>query len=166
MMQVERHVGRLAEVRYRAPLTLDELSGFIARVRGLVEKAASPLVFCCDWREIERFDGTFIDTLVWTMRRDNPRVAANGVLVGASNKPLFDQVSGIVREARNPNRRVFRTRRDLVAFLDPLLDDAERRRRDEFLDESRSLSEPSMPTAQAASGSFPTHGKGIKGGAR
>jgi hypothetical protein len=166
MMQVEQRVGRLAEVRYRAPLTLDELSEFMVRVRGLVEKATSPLVFCCDWREIESFDGTFVDTLVWTMRRDNARVAANGVLVSASNTPLFEQVSAIVREARSPKRRVFRTRRELVTFLHPLLDGAERRRRDEFLDETRSLSEPPMPAAEAASGSFPTHAKGIKGGTR
>jgi hypothetical protein len=152
MMQVKRRVGRLAEVRYRAPLTLDELFAFMAGVRGLVEAATSPLVFCCDWREIEKFDATFIDTLVWTMRRDNPRVAANALLVGASNTVIFEQVSAIVRDAGSPNRRVFRTQRDLVAFLDPLLDGAERRRRDEFLDEFVEA--------------VPAHTKGTAGGAR
>jgi hypothetical protein len=135
MMSVERRMGRLAEVRFRAPLSVDELSAFVARVRGFVEEAQSPLVFCCDWREVDSFDATFIDTIVWTMRRDNPRVDANGVLVSAANAALFEQVTSLLRDARNPNRRVFRRRTELAEFLDPLLDSAERKRRDEFLDE-------------------------------
>jgi hypothetical protein len=69
------------------------------------------------------------------MRRDNPRVAANGVLVGESNLGLFDQVEKVLREAKNPNRKVFRSRLDVAAFLDPLLTAAERDRREAFLDE-------------------------------
>ena len=135
MMTVRRNVGRLAEVIYVPPLSVEQLSAFVAAVRAEVEGAKQPLVFVCDWRWINRFDSTYADTIVWTMRRDNPRVAANGVLVSESNLALFDQVEKVLREAKNPNRKVFRSRLDVAAFLDPLLTAAERERRDAFLNE-------------------------------
>jgi hypothetical protein len=135
MMTVRRSVGRLAEVLFRPPMSVEELSAFVAGVRGEVQRAKDSLVFVCDWRTVERFESTFSDTIVWTMRRDNPRIAANGVLVGESNLALFEQVEKVLREAKNPNRKVFRARADLAAFLDPLLTAPERTRRDAFLDE-------------------------------
>jgi|GEM_PF-1930290 len=136
MMCVRHEVGRLAEVLYRPPLSIEQLSAFVADVRRVVERASTPLVFVCDWRPVDGFDETFTDTIVWTMRRDNPRILANGVLVSASNVRLFDQVDRLLREAKNPARRVFKSRAEVVAFLDPHLSDDERRRRDQFLDEN------------------------------
>jgi hypothetical protein len=135
MMTIRRTVGRLAEVLFRPPMSVEELSAFVAGVRGEVQRAKDPLVFVCDWRTVERFEPTFADTIVWTMRRDNPRVTANGVLVAGSNVALYEQVEKVLREAKNPNRKVFRARADLSAFLDPLLTASERARRDVFLDE-------------------------------
>jgi hypothetical protein len=134
MMSLRNGVGRLAEVSYRPPLTIEELSIFVADVRALVEKATEPLVFVCDWRAVDRFELTFADTIVWTMRRDNPKVAANAVLVARSNRALFDQVSQVLREAHKPERRVFQDRAPLALFLDAYLTADEKLRRDEFLD--------------------------------
>jgi hypothetical protein len=144
MMSVRLVVGTLAEVRYQPPLGIDQLSAFVADVRSLVERAARPLVFVCDWRAVDRFDGTMADTIVWTMRRDNPRVRANGVLVSTHNEPLYRQVTQVLLEARKPERAVFRSRAELAAFLDPFLSPEERRRRDEFLDE-RPRARPGLP---------------------
>jgi hypothetical protein len=137
MMSVRQEVGRLAEVVYRLPLCVDQLSEFVAEVRSLVERAAgSPLVFVCDWRAIDRLEPTFADTIVWTMRRDNPRVRANGVLVAPSNAALYRQVAQVLHEAKKAERQVFRTRAELAEFLDPHLTEEERRRRDRFLDDN------------------------------
>jgi hypothetical protein len=70
------------------------------------------------------------------MRRDNPRILANGILVGARSVFLHAQVERVLREAKKEERRVFRSRVELAAFLDPYLSLAERRRRDQFLDEN------------------------------
>lgn len=136
MMTVENRVGKLAEVIYRPPMSIEELSAFVAAVRATVEKASGPLAFVCDWRAVDRFEPTFVDTIVWTMRRDNPRILANAVLVAPRNKLFHDQVAGLLREAKKPERQVFRSRRELARFLDPYLTPEERARRDQFLDES------------------------------
>jgi hypothetical protein len=135
-MQVRQDVGKLAEVLFRGPMSIEELASFVSQVRTLVEAAREPLAFICDWRGVDRFDPPFADTIVWTMRRDNPRILTNGVLVAARNQALHDQVEQVLREARKPERRVFRNRTDLAAFLDPRLTDEERRRRDQFLDDN------------------------------
>ena len=132
-MGVEQKVGKLAEVRYREPLTLDEMTVFMANVRRLVDAAKEPLVFCCDWRPVHRFEPAIADTIVWIMRRDNPRIGANGVLTG--DGPIFEQVRRILVEAGNPRRRVFSSESSLAAWLDPMLTSPERDRRRAFLAE-------------------------------
>lgn len=136
MMRVERRVGKLAEVIYRPPMSLEQLSAFVADVRAAVQRAATPLAFVCDWRAVDRFEPTFADTIVWTMRRDNANVLANGVLVAQDNVFLYEQVAQVLREAKKPERQVFRSRRELATFLDGYLSPEERTRRDEFLDDN------------------------------
>jgi len=136
VMQVRRSVGKLAEVLFRRPMSVEELSSFVSQVRGMVQAAEEPLAFVCDWRDVDRFDPTFADTIVWTMRRDNPRILANGVLVATRNVALYEQVEQVLREAKKPERRVFRHRADLAAFLDLSLTREERGRRDQFLDDN------------------------------
>lgn len=136
MMRVERRVGKLAEVVYRSPMSLEQLSAFVAAVRAVVQGAATPLAFVCDWRAVDRFEPTFADTIVWTMRRDNANVLANGVLVAQANVFLYEQVAKVLREAKKPERQVFRSRLELASFLDLYLSPEERARRDQFLDDN------------------------------
>lgn len=134
MMSVVHDVGRLAEVRYEPPLALDELVDFMTKVRTLVGRATTPLLFCCDWRAVESFDATFRDTIVWIMRRDNPRIVANAILV--KSDALYAQSLEIVRDAKSAARQVFRDTRSLAAWLDPKLTTEERLRKDRFLGET------------------------------
>ncbi|MGH7327245.1 MAG: hypothetical protein ACREJX_02730, partial [Polyangiaceae bacterium] len=106
MMTLERTVGKLAEVRFAPPLDMQQLADFMGEIRALVTHAAEPLVFCCDWRGVTGFDDTFADTIVWIMRRDNPLIAANDVLV--SSPSLFAQTEQILKDAKNPRWRAFR----------------------------------------------------------
>jgi hypothetical protein len=145
-MQLENHVGKLAEVLYVPPFEPDELSQFMAAVRRLVNGAQEQLVFCCDWRRVELFDTTQADAIVWTMRRDNPMILANAVL--APSAKLYAQVEHILRDAANPRRRVFRTIAELSGYLDPLLTDEERMRRAVFLDRRASIA----PSSRGAPG--------------
>ncbi|HEY1692967.1 MAG TPA: hypothetical protein VGG39_12440 [Polyangiaceae bacterium] len=159
MMTVQQQVGKLAEVVFRPPLGIDELSGFVAGVRSLVQRASEPLVFVCDWRAVDRFDQAMADTIVWTMRRDNPGVRANGVLVAARNTALYEQVAQVLHEARKPERRVFRARGELAAFLDPFLSADERRRRDRLLDEGQAATgAPRIATTSSPPVSTPSSG--------
>lgn len=134
MMTVQIKVGKLAEVVYRPPMTVEQLSAFVSDIRTNVEKAHAPLCFICDWRAVDIFDATFADTIVWTMRRDNPKVVVNAILVGRENLALYDQVSSFLREAKKAERKVFRKRAELSAYLWPYLSHEEQARCDDFLD--------------------------------
>ncbi len=135
MMTVTRRVGRLCEVRYLDPLTQDELTDFTLAVRNLVAAATDPLIFCCDWREVSRFDKAMADTIVWVMRRDNPKIAHNAVLIDPEKTALRKQVEQILREAANPQRTVHGDLASLNGVLGPLLDAPERDRLEVFLQE-------------------------------
>ena len=146
MMSVVNRVGRLAEVRYVPPLKHDELVNFMGEVRRLVEAAPEPLLFVCDWRAIDEFDSSFADTIVWIMRRDNPRIAANAMLVRTAK--LEAQAERIVADASNPRRRVFVDESALAGWIDPQLTVEERERRKQFLAEGPRGSSMSMPAVR------------------
>lgn len=135
MMNVQVRVGVLAEVRYRPPLRVDELPSFMAGVRNLVSQATAPLVFCTDWRGIEEFPADVADTIVWIMRRDNPRIAANAVLVSADQPAFHQQVHQMLSAASNPNRVAFDDLDALLPWIDRLLEPRERKRCREFFAE-------------------------------
>jgi hypothetical protein len=136
MMQIEVRTGKLCEVRFRPPFENDDLVQFTGTVRGIVQKAPVPIVFVTDWRAVASFSPDEVDTFVWIMRRDNPNITANGVLVDATNPTMQRQCEQIIREAANPSRRLFTSIGTLTAFLGPLLTKTESARLDEFLLES------------------------------
>jgi hypothetical protein len=136
MMFVERTVGRLCEVRYVDPLTPDELTDFTLAIRNLVASADAPLVFCCDWRAVSRFDKAIADTIVWIMRRDNPKIAHNAILVDAQDAAFRTQVEQILAEAGNPERTVHADAAHLTRLLKRMLDPKERERLEVFLGEN------------------------------
>jgi hypothetical protein len=133
MMQVRQNQGKLCEVIFADPLAVDELTAFTLEVRRLVSLASEPLVFCCDWRKVASFEKTTVDTIVWTMRRDNPKIGFNAILVDPKNTQCRNQVEHILREADNPRRRCFTDIASLTAALDRFLSPAERGRLDQFL---------------------------------
>lgn len=135
MMTVTRGVGRLCEVRYAEPLTQDQLTEFTLAIRNVVATADVPLVFCCDWRGVPRFEKSIADTVVWIMRRDNPKIAHNAILVAAGNAALHAQVERILAEAASPRRTMHDDVKALRRLLAPMLDLRERERLDAFLEE-------------------------------
>lgn len=135
MMRVENRLGKLAEVRFRPPLTSDELTAFTLGIRELVRLAKTPLVFVTDWRAVERFSDEMFDTFVWIMRRDNSSIRANALLVDAGKRVAVGQVERMISQASNATRRVFTKVADLEAFVRPQLDATEKKRLEDFLAE-------------------------------
>ena len=135
MMTVSRSVGRLCEVRFQSPLDIEKVTSFTLAIRPLVSNAVRPLVFCCDWRGVTTLAADIADTLVWIMRRDNPMIECNAILVDVANAETVRQAKKIVTEARHPNRKVFTKLAELRGYVDPMLDAPERRRLDAFFSE-------------------------------
>jgi hypothetical protein len=135
MMTVSQHVGRLCEVRFQSPVTIEKVTNFTFAIRPLVAAAARPLVFCCDWRGVANLADDIADTLVWILRRDDPKIECNAILVSETNLAVQQQAQKIVTEARHARRTVFTEFAALRAHVDPLLEAPERRRLDAFLSE-------------------------------
>jgi hypothetical protein len=132
-MQVVNSVGKLCEAFFRDPLTQAELTDIALEIRRLVTAATEPLVFCCDWRRVSSFDKSLADTTVWVMRRDNPKIAYNGILIDPKNTALREQVDRIVKEAGNPSRQCFTSVPDLTKALARHLTRSELAQVDRFL---------------------------------
>ncbi len=125
MMRVIGQVGQLAHVRFVSPFGPDELSAFMAEIRATVTAASGKLYFVTDWRQVIHFSTDEYDTLVWIMRRDNPKVEANAVLLNPANAPLVLQVKRMLLEAANPKRVAFTDSAELRAYLHPNLSSRE-----------------------------------------
>jgi hypothetical protein len=142
MVRVENRVGRFGEVIIASPVSDEDLQAFVKHARAIVGQAQRPLVFCTDLRRARVFPQNVADTLVWVMRMDNPNVERNGLLL--SDRSMFArQVERMLVEAKGPNRRAFYQRDEVVTWLEPLLDRAERERLAAFLAEGDGP--PSVP---------------------
>ncbi len=141
MMSVERRVGRLGEVRYRAPLGTEELSHFMGAIRDIVRVSERPLVFCTDWRSLAGFTTEIADTIVWIMRRDNPNIECNGIILSPGRAGFRRQVERITKQAANVQRRLFEDVALARDWLTPRLTELEIARLDAFIAEGAATEE-------------------------
>lgn len=133
MFTLANRVGRLCELRYLPPFTDEEGAVLLPQMGALVEQAEAPLVFCTDLRPMRGFSKTLLESIIWRLRRNNPKVLAAGSIV--SSPHVFRLMERAAAESGNPMRRVFSNLSELRAHLEPFLSPAERARRDAFLDE-------------------------------
>jgi hypothetical protein len=137
MITAQCHVGILLELHFQGSPTLDEVDAFKAETGALVARVAAEtgkrVVLCTDLRDTELFAPETTERIIDLMRKENPRVARNGVL-GNEGDLLTLQCERMLIEATKPGGRKVFTRPDrLCDWLDPLLTDAERARLRDFL---------------------------------
>lgn len=133
MFTLANRVGKLCELRYWPPFTDEDGATLLPQMGELVDRAKSSLVFCTDLRPMRGFSKTLLESIIWRLRRNNPKVIAAGSIVSTPN--VFRLMERAAAESGNTNRRVFSNLSDLRAHLDPFLSPDERARRDAFLDE-------------------------------
>jgi hypothetical protein len=121
MISVRHGVGKLWLVFFRRPVDQNDITSFTLNVRAATTAASDKVMFCSDMRQIDLFDKDEYDTIVWLMRRDNPKLLAASFLVKPTNAALKDQMVRMVEEGRHPRRRVFSSAEDLVAWASPML---------------------------------------------
>lgn len=135
MFTVERTTGRLIEARVhglRSVGDAEEYSAGLSRISGLDAVLGRPIL-CADHRAVAIYPPSVADRLATLFGQMNDRLARVAVLVAPSNATLAMQLERIVREARNPNRRVFYEAAPASDFLDEVLEFEERRRLAAFL---------------------------------
>ncbi len=127
-MDIEHNVGRLTEVYAASPVADEEVAAFIEKTRKIYGGAAQKFVAIVDLRKLRILTPTQADQIIRMMQADNPHVERTGMLLPPTGSMLALQFERMVKEAGNPNRAVFNKASDVLAFLDPLLNDDEKRR--------------------------------------
>jgi hypothetical protein len=130
---VECRVGRLVEARLLVLHSPQQAGAFAEALRTTFLALGRPCVICADWRTSSLLAPEVADALVDLLRRGNPHIERSGVLLAEGSAVFTLQVERVIREARNPSRRVFRRKAPMRAWLSEILEPDEVGRLAEFL---------------------------------
>jgi hypothetical protein len=132
---VERHVGRLVEVRVHGPLSSEDIKEFPRLFTSVVDKG--PVIACGDLRGLNVLAPELSEEFTENLRRDNPKVLRSALLVSKSAAAVKLQMSRLTREVGGPVRRVFEDRPVLELWLTEVLTKEESHRLSIFLSDAR-----------------------------
>ncbi|HKO58039.1 MAG TPA: hypothetical protein VJ276_19385 [Thermoanaerobaculia bacterium] len=134
MYKVENHVGRLVEVKLASPLGVEDVQQFVQAMMAVMQKIpGGRYVGVVDMLEAHVFPAAIADKLSQLLSGASTHVERSALLIGDS--AVFGlQVERVIRDANNPNRRVFRNPRELVSWLSEVLAPAERARLERFVE--------------------------------
>lgn len=133
MHKAENAVGRLVEVRFASPLTLDEVKEFVTEHRAITNRLARKYVGVVDLLQADVFPIPVAEALIQLLSGMAPMVERTALLIRES--ALFAlQVERVIRNSNHPDRRVFRDPEQLKAWLGEVLDPTERARLERFVD--------------------------------
>ncbi len=136
MITCEVNVGRLMEVRFVSPIPPAELTAYTDLRRRAALKLGHERVVCVDFSRCDVLPPELADQL-GAQRVGVIEPLRNAVLVPADRATLGLQIERILREAKNPVRRAFRKREELIVWLDEVLRPDERVRLRSFLTDAR-----------------------------
>jgi hypothetical protein len=109
------------------------LIGLAGKMGRILRETSEPLLFCSDLSSLNIMPTELADQLLEMLKRFNPRVERNAILLSQQRAGVQMQITRIVREAKNPGRRVFSAPAELSAWLDEVITEAERSRLRFFL---------------------------------
>lgn len=132
-MRAEMRVGRLLEVRAVLPIAIEDIPTLRESVRAIFERAPRLVVAILDARAYGIEPPDAADHFLKTIREDNPRIERSAFLIEPDQSLLSLQLERVIREAGNPNRRLFRDVSSATAYLRPSLTPEESARLDAFL---------------------------------
>jgi hypothetical protein len=132
MYRVEQRVGRLVEVKFASPLTIEEVQQFVEDHRELARRIKGKYVGVVDLLDAHVFPAPVTDSLIQLLSTVAPRVERTAFLIGES--AIFAlQVERIIRSSNNPNRRAFREAAELLHWLEEVLTLGEQVRLEHFV---------------------------------
>jgi hypothetical protein len=126
MITTEINVGRLIEVRFIAPVSAGDVVLFEGNVSRLFRSIPEKIVACTDFTRSATIPPAEADKIIAMLRRDNPKLERNGILLPKDKAGVRLQVERMVREGQNPDRRTFLEIGPLIEWLDEALSEAER----------------------------------------
>ena len=135
MFTVEVRAGRLIEARVEALRNLERAAAYTNGFAQVLQRFSGTerMILCADHRAVAVYPQPVADELATLFGAMNLRLQRVAILVARTNATLTMQLSRIVREAQNSERRVFFTTDEAEAFLGEVLTPAERTRLAQFL---------------------------------
>jgi hypothetical protein len=130
---VECRVGRVVEARVMTLRDADDVSQFGLAMRAEFMRARRKCVICADVRGIALLSPTVSDLMIGVLASGNPHLERSTLLLPVTGAAFHLQAERIVRDSKCDDRRTFRNPHELAAWLDEVLDDAERARVRAFL---------------------------------
>jgi len=124
--RVERHVGRLVEIRIWSPVSIEEAIDWGKHHDEVVASVGGPYVCLVDLVGATVFPPDVVARYVETMRSEQELVRTATLL--SPSPTLGLQIQRMIREANHPARRAFRDPVELQVWLAEVLDGDERAR--------------------------------------
>lgn len=135
MYSVEKHAGRLIEVKLASPLTAEDVQQFIQKHLVLMQQIPGKYVGVVNLLDAHVFPPAVAQMLSQMLSGASSHVERTALLIGES--AVFSlQVERVIRDAQNPNRRAFRNPRELITWLSEVLLPAEQRQLEKFMTEA------------------------------
>jgi hypothetical protein len=141
MYRVERHAGRLVEIRIWSPVSIEEAVVWGKDHDAVVASIGGPYVCLVDLVGATVFPPDVVARYVETMKGEHQLLRTATLL--SPSPTLGLQIQRMIREANHPERRAFRDPFELQQWLGELLTESERARLGVVLAERRSMPPPS-----------------------
>jgi hypothetical protein len=130
---VQRLAGKLIGVRVGELRTVADCRDYANRVRGLAAERPGSIVICADYRRLRLMDKEVAEAALDGLRDLNPLLNRSALLPPADAPALRLQMERLLRDARNPGRRICTDAAEVRAWLSSCLDSTEQARLVEFL---------------------------------
>jgi hypothetical protein len=121
--------SRLLAIRVGAGYrTVDDVDHMIRMIREAIARvpSAQQAVVAADWRPCTVMTPETADRAHVMLSANNPRVARSGILTLPDQPTAVLQVMRLVRESHHPQRRMFTSPPEMLAWLAEVLEPAER----------------------------------------
>lgn len=110
-------VGKLVLIHVTTLSSVEEVGSFQSEVMHFVNDAPGRAIVVVDLRTPRVFAPEVAAALEDMLKRANPRIHRSAVILAKEHAVFSLQLERIIREARNPARRTFRSSEDAMQWL-------------------------------------------------
>ncbi len=126
-------IGKLVLIHVTTLTSVEEVASFQSEVMHFVDDAPGKAVVVVDLRTPRVFAPEVATALEDMLKRANPRIQRSAVILAKEHAVFSLQLERLIREARNPARRTFRSSAEAAEWLRECLNARESDSLEDFL---------------------------------
>lgn len=137
LFKVQVSVGRLVEARVFSLKTAEDVVAYHTEVLAAIQRASrrGQVVLVADHRPVRVYAQEVAEQLIEAFKKNNALLERAASVIAPDNATMSMQFGRLVREAHFDQRKVFRDVASTLEFLRDGLDERERERAAQFLNE-------------------------------